>query len=187
LAVAVLVLALAACGGGGDDEGDIADVIQTSLKSTDPANCTKLATQQFVNQTDFSTGEQAIKECQDAAADTSDNPDSVEVTQIEVDGDNAAANVSFTGGSFGGSTLAVALVKDGEGWKLDKITDIVNLDVATFKQAFADRVAASGDASAQVKACITQAIQGASADQIKQALLGGTEQDLITLFSQCIP
>jgi hypothetical protein len=187
LAVLAASLALASCGGGNDDEGHITDVIQTSVKSTDPADCTKLATQNFVNQTEFSTGEQAIKECQDDAADTSDDPDSVEVTDVKVDGDNATANVAFTGGSFGGSTLAVALVKDGDQWKLDKITDIVNLDVATFKQSFADRLAASGDVPAQVKTCITQAIQNASEDQIKQALLGGTEQDLVTLFAQCIP
>jgi hypothetical protein len=187
LPVLVLPLALTACGGGSDDEGDITDVIQTSVKSTDPGDCTKLETQQFVNQTNFSTGEDAIKECQDDAADTSDNPDSTEVTSIKVDGDNATANVAFTGGSFGGSTLAVALVKDDEAWKLDRITGIVNLDVATFKQSFADRLAASGGAPEQVTACITQAIQGASEDQIKQTLLGGTEQDLVRLFSACIP
>jgi hypothetical protein len=187
LLVLALPLALTACGGGSDDEGDITDAIQTSVKSTDPADCTKLATQQFVNQTEFSTGEQAIKECQDDAADTSDDPNSVEVTDIKVDGANATANVAFTGGSFGGSTLAVALVKDGDQWKLDKITDIVNLDVATFRQSFGDRLAASPDVPAQVKTCITQAIQGASPDQIKQALLGGTEQDVVTLFSTCIP
>jgi hypothetical protein len=180
-------LTLAACGGGSDDEGDIADVIATSVKSTDPADCTKLETQRFVEQTEFSTGQQAITECQQDASDTSDDPDSVDVSDIKVDGDNATANVAFTGGSFGGSTLAVALVKDGDQWKLDKITDIVSLDVATFKQSFADRLAASGDVPAQVKSCIGQAIQGASEDQIKQVLLGGTEQDLVALFSQCIP
>jgi len=187
LLVLALSLTLTACGGGSDDEGDITDVIQTSVRSTDPADCTQLATQQFVNQTEFSTGAQAIKECQDDAADTSDDPDSVQVTDITVDGDNATANVAFSGGSFGGSTLSLALVKDADQWKLDKIADIVNLDVTTFKRSFADRLNASGDVPAQVKTCITQAIQGASEDQIKQALLGGTEQDLVTLFSQCIP
>jgi hypothetical protein len=187
LAVLAASLVLAACGGGADDEGDITGVIQTSVTSTDPADCTKLATQQFVNQTEFSTGDQAIKECQDDAADASDNPDSVEVTEIKVGGDDATANVDFTGGSFGGSTLAVAMVKDGDQWKLDRITGIVNLDVATFKRSFADRVAASGDVPAQVRSCITEAIRDASEDQIKQALLGGTEQDLVALFSRCIP
>jgi hypothetical protein len=187
LAVLAASLTLAACGGGADDEGDITDAIRTSVTSTDPADCTNLATQQFVNQTEFSTGDQAIKECQEDAADSSDDPDSVEVTEVKVDGDDATANVAFTGGSFGGSTLAVALVKDGDQWKLDRISGIVNLDVATFKRSFADRVAASGDVPAQVKSCITEAVQGASEDQIKQALLGGTEQDLVALFSQCIP
>jgi hypothetical protein len=183
-----LALVLAACGGGGsDDEGEITDVITTSVKSTDPADCTKLETQRFVEQTEFSTGPAAVTECQQDASDTSDDPDSVDVADIKVDGDNATANVTFTGGSFGGSTLTVALVKDGDQWKLDKITDIVSLDVATFKRSFADRLAASGDVPAQIKSCIGQAIQGASEQQIKQALLGGTEQDLVGLFSQCLP
>jgi hypothetical protein len=186
-ALLAAAFALVACGGGGDDEGDITDVLTTSVKSTDPADCTKLETQQFVEQTEFSTGPEAVTECQQDASDTSDDPDSVDVTDIQVDGDNATANVAFTGGSFGGSTLTVALVKDGDQWKLDRITDIVTLDVATFKQSFADRLAASGDVPAQVKSCIGQAIQGASEDQIKQALLSGTEQDLVALFSQCIP
>lgn len=179
--------ALVACGGGSDDEGDITEVISTSVKSTDPGDCTKLETRRFVEQTEFSTGQDAVRECQVNAADTSDDPDSVDVTDIKVDGDNATANVAFTGGSFGGSTLAVALVKDGDQWKLDRITDIVSLDVATFKRSFADRLAASGDVPPQVKSCIGQAIQAAGADQIKQALLGGTEDDLVALFSQCIP
>jgi hypothetical protein len=191
LVLALLVLGLplvfAACGGGSDDEGDITDVIQTSVKSTDPGDCTKLETTRFVEQTEFSTGQDAIKECQDDASDTSDDPDSVNVTDIKVDGDNATANVAFVGGSFGGSTLTVALIKDGDQWKLDRITDIVSLDLAAFKQSFSDRLAASGDVPAQLKTCIDQAIQGASEDQIKQALLGGTEQDLLALFAQCIP
>jgi hypothetical protein len=186
-ALLAATFALAACGGGSDDEGGITGVITTSVKSTDPADCTKVETQRFVEQTEFSTGQEAITECRQDASDTSDDPDSVDVTDIKVDGDNASANVAFTGGSFGGSTLTVALVNDGDQWKLDGITDIVSLDVATFKQSFTDRLAASGDVPAPVKSCIGQAIQAASANQIKQALLGGTEQDLVALFSQCIP
>src|SRR5262245_55412419 len=108
-----LPLTLAACGGGdsGDDEGDVTEVIETSVKTTDPADCTKLATQQFLEQTTFETGDAAVQQCEEDATDPTGDPDSVEVSDVSVDGDTASANVAFTGGTFDGSTISVEVAK----------------------------------------------------------------------------
>lgn len=48
--------------------------------------------------------------------------------------------MTFHGGSFDGSTLKVDLAKDGDQWKLDKITDIPTFNFPGMVQAFAARL-----------------------------------------------
>ncbi|MGH2986495.1 MAG: hypothetical protein ACRDLO_07405, partial [Solirubrobacterales bacterium] len=98
-------LALGACGGddddgGGEEEDAITEVIETSVTSTDPAKCTRVETQAFLEQTNFSVGDEAVRDCEEDAADTADDPDSVDVENIEVDGSDARADATFTGGGF---------------------------------------------------------------------------------------
>jgi hypothetical protein len=72
----------------------------------DPAKCTTLETQRFVGQTqavaantviaeDAATGEQVVRDCEEDAGDTPADlvaADSVQVSNIEVDGDKATAD-----------------------------------------------------------------------------------------------
>lgn len=190
--VALLVAApllLAACGGdGGDsDEDQITEVITTSVKTTDPADCTKLQTQRFVEQSNYATGEDAVAQCEEDVKDTSNDPDSVEVTDISVDGDSATANVTFEGAALDGSTATVALVKDGDQWKLDELTDIPELNAEAFKSALAEQISTDESIPPQIGDCIASSVNQASDAQIKQAIVGGTEQDLVALFGDCIP
>jgi hypothetical protein len=191
LPVAVLCssVGIVACGGGGgnDDSAQITDVIQTSAKSTDPADCTKLETQQFVEQTELASGQAAIQQCQKDAADTSDDPSSVDVTDVESSGDTGSANVAFHGGSFDGSTLSVALTKDGDQWKLDKVTGIPNFNFAGLVHALTAKFNAEGSIPPQVASCIVQAFTSAGADQVKSIILSGNGDQLTALFSSCIP
>jgi hypothetical protein len=190
LPVAVLFssLVIVACGGGGgnSDTSQITDVIQTASTSTAPADCTKLQTQQFVEQTNFTTGPAALQACQKNAADTTDNPTSVDVSNVSVNGNNATANVTFHGSSLDGSTLTVALIKDGNQWKMDKITGVPTLNLAAIKQQFAQQLQAQGSIPPQVASCIQSAFSQVTADQVKQALLNGSQGGLVNLFSQCI-
>jgi hypothetical protein len=188
-AAAVLAaLALAACGGGGnDDDGDITDVIQTSVKSTDPNDCTELQTQSFLEQTEFESGEEAVQSCREDAADSSNDPDSAEVNDVEVDGDNATATVAIQGGPLSGATIAVALVKDGDQWKLDRITDVPELDVDAFKSAFAEEIAKSADLPGPVATCMANAFNRVTEEQVKQLLVSGDQQQLLAIFQECIP
>jgi hypothetical protein len=191
LPVAVLFssLLIVACGGGGgnDDSSQITDVIQTTVTTTDPADCTKLETQQFVEQSELTSGPAALQQCQKDAADTSDNPSSVDVTDVKTSGNTGTANVAFHGGSFDGSTLSVSLIKDGDQWKLDKITDIPNFNFPGLVQALTAKFNSEGSIPPQVASCIVQAFNNAGADQVKSIILSGNGDQLTALFSTCAP
>ena len=188
-------LALVGCGGSGDndttgtaggDEAQIASTISTSVTSTDPADCNKLETQRFLEQIHFTTGASAVKACQQDAPDTSDDPDSVDVTDIQVDGSGATANVAFHGGGFDGSTLTMALVKEGDQWKLDQITAVPTFDLAAFDAAFTQRLSKQQGVSAAGTACVTRALNSAGSDVVKQTLISGDASQLLGLISPCL-
>jgi hypothetical protein len=180
---------LAACGGGGgnDDNAQITDLIQTAVKSTDPTDCTKLQTQQFVEQTELQSGQAAIRQCQKDASDTTDNPDSVAITNVTSSGATGSADVTFHGGSFDGSTLTVAVNKAGDQWKLDKITDIPNFNFPGMVQALSAKLNSDSTIPPEVASCITQAFDNAGADQVKSIILSGSGDQLTALFSTCAP
>lgn len=191
--LAVLVAAplmLAACGGddgGGDDEDQITEAIQVSATSTNPEDCTKLSTQTFMEQTQQATGEDAVAQCEADAEDDSDDPDSVEVSAVSVDGDSATADATFSGGGFDGSTLSVALVKEGDQWRLDEITDIPELNLDAFKTAFAEQIAQTSDIPPQIADCINGVVQGLDENQVKDIILSGSEDALTELLGECLP
>lgn len=105
------------------DEDAITEVIEYATTSGDPAVCTDAQTQAFTDQTNEGSGTAAIKSCERDAKDTP--ADEVEVSNIEVDGGSATAEIAVTGGSFDGQTLGVGLVKDGDEWKLDEFREFV--------------------------------------------------------------
>jgi hypothetical protein len=191
LPVAVLCssLVVVACGGGGgnDDSSQITDMIQSSVTSTDPADCTKLETEQFVEQSELTAGPAALQQCQKDAADTSDNPSSVDVTDVKTSGNTGTANVAFHGGSFDGSTISVSLIKDGDQWKLDKITDIPSFNFPGLVHALTAKFSSEGSIPPQVATCIVQAFNNAGADQVKSIILSGNGDQLTALFSTCAP
>ncbi len=47
---------------------------------------------------------------------------------VEVDGSNATAEAALSGGNLDGQDLEVALVKDGDQWKLDEVADFTKFD-----------------------------------------------------------
>jgi hypothetical protein len=196
LAALATALALAGCGGSGDgsttattggtDQAQIADAIRTSVTSSDPADCTRLETQRFIEQIHFTTGAQALKACERDAPDTTDDPDSVDVTDVQVNGASATANVAFHGGGFDGSTLSMALVKGGDQWKLDRITAVPTFDLAAFSKAFTQRLSSNQNVAGPATACITKALDSAGPDSVKGALISGESSQLLSLIAPCL-
>jgi len=111
--------ALAACGGGGtSDEDQIREVSEQAITSSDPAICDDLATQHFIDS--FYSG--SISDCKKDVEDTSDNPDSIKVEAIKIDGDKASADITYVGGPSDGQGLFAEYVKEEDQWKFDNAT-----------------------------------------------------------------
>jgi hypothetical protein len=187
LACLVLPLTLSACGGdddGGNDEEEITEAIETVAVSTDPADCTELQTQNFLDQNEIADGEEAIAECEEGAEDASGNPESIAVADVAVDGDSATASATPTGSPLDGQTLEVALVKDDDQWKLDEFTDIPNFDSQAYIENLAAQIDASGQLQNEQGFCFGQQLALSSEEDLKAMALGDSEI-LLDLFATC--
>lgn len=191
LLMLVLPVILAACGGdgddgGGEDEDAVTEAIEVSATSTDPADCTRLQTQEFMEQTTLETGEAAVEQCEEDAPKTFDDPDSVEVSNVSVDGSDATADVAFTGGAFDGSTVSLALVEEGDQWKVNEITDIPEFDFEGFVASFREVATTEGELPPQVVNCIADAFTTAGAEEMKSIVVEGDAEGLNSVITPCI-
>lgn len=186
LALLALALGLAACGGSDEsDEDKIVDVIETSVTSTDPADCEKFATQAFLEQTELSEGKEALESCEESAKDTEDDPDSVEVTEVEVDGSSATADAAFTGGSFDGQALSVALVEEDGDWKLDEITGFSKLDKEQLATSFEEAFEEEEDFDPQVASCFGETLRELPDPEVEEVVIGGSVDPVIAIVEGC--
>jgi ABC-type glycerol-3-phosphate transport system substrate-binding protein len=185
-ALLVSALTLVACGSSGSsDEEKIEEAIETSATASDPANCTKLETPAFSEQSSGESGKAAIKACEEEAKDPEGKAESVAVSEVEVDGSKATANAAITGGSLEGQTASIALVEEGGQWKLDQITGFVKLDQEQLAKVFEEQLEKSGEVKPEVTACIVAGIEGASKDEAEEFILDPSNQALGELAESC--
>lgn len=186
LALLALALGLVACGGGGDsDEDKVVEVIETSVTSTDPADCKELATQAFLEQTEFEQGAAAVKSCEESTKDTSDDPDSVDVSEVEVDGSSATADVAFTGGSFDGQTLSVALVEEDGDWKMNEVTGFAEFDQERFATSFEEAFEREEDVDPQLATCFAEVIRELPKGEAEGLVISGSSDPLVEILEGC--
>lgn len=186
LALLALALGLAACGGGESDEDKIVEVIETSATSTDPADCEALATQAFLEQTQFSQGEEAVESCEESAKETKDNPDSVEVSAVEIDGSSATAEAAFAGGNFDGQTFTAALVEEDGDWKLDEITGFAEFDQEQLADSLEEALLSEGDSvEKELGECFGETIREVPQAQAEALILDGSGEAIVEIIEGC--
>lgn len=186
VAAATAALALAACGGDdNNDDADITEAIEQAATNDSPEVCTEFQTVAFNEQTQYETGDAAVQACEDDAGNGDTAGDSVEVSNIEVDGDTATADVAFTGGGLDAQELAVGLVKEDDQWKLDSLDEFVTFDKEAFSNALVSEAEADGDTPPQVLDCLQQQLDATGEEELQSAYLSGDEQQLVDLFGSC--
>jgi hypothetical protein len=183
----VSALALAACGSSGsNDEGEIEEAIETSATSTDPADCKKLSTQAFMEQSTSTSGAEAVEECEEEASDPKDIAESVAVTNVEVEGEEATADAAFTGGSFDGQTVELALVKEDDQWKLNEVEGFAKLDQPALVEALEVQFEeGESELSEETTTCILEGFEEASQPEIEELLLSGSSEPIEELAEEC--
>jgi hypothetical protein len=187
LALLALALGLVACGGSSEsDEDKVVDVIETSALSTDPGDCKELATQAFLEQTELEQGSAAVKSCEESAEETEGDPESVDVSKVEVDGSAATADVAFTGGNFDGQTLSVALIEEDGDWKMDEITGFAEFDQDKLADAFAEGLQSGEDAlDPQLATCFAEVIREMPKPEAEEAIIGGSADPIVAIIEGC--
>jgi ABC-type glycerol-3-phosphate transport system substrate-binding protein len=181
----VSALALVACGGGSSDESEIEEAIETSATTGDPSNCTKLETANFVEQSTSESGKAAIKTCEEEAKkEPESRAESVEVTEVEVDGSKATANAAVTGGSLDNQTVSIALVEE-DGWKLNELTGFVKLDQGALAKVFEGQLEKSGELNSEQTSCIVEGLEEASKEEIEEIILSGNSTPIEELAEGC--
>jgi hypothetical protein len=184
--VIVSAFSLVACGGGSDsgDESEIEAAIEASATSSKPADCKKFNTQKFMEQTARSKGTEAVETCEKEASEGT-GAQSAAVSNVEVDGSKATADVALTGGSLGGQEVQVALVQEGDQWKLDELTGFAKFDQATVVKTFEEEFAKSKEVSQSLASCIVKDFEEAPQAKLEDALLSGSTEGFEELAGSC--
>jgi hypothetical protein len=156
------------------DDVDIAQTIETVATSSDPAFCDALVTDRYLRQTTGLEPPFADESCEQAAS--LPGPESVEVDDVDVEGDAATAVVTADGGSLDGSSVLVGLVNDDGEWKLDRRIEVERLDREGFETAYREElVRPEYGFSPDGADCAVAMTQRLSDSELERALLGEFE------------
>jgi hypothetical protein len=182
-AIAVMVaailaaLALAACGGddgGSEDEDQITEAIEKSASEADASACTEFQTQNFVEQTSGGTGEEAVERCRESQQEEP-LADSVDVSDIEIDGDSANAVAALSGGFIDGQSLELGLAKEGGQWKLDELVGFAEFDREKYVDTIVQGIGEETDGAQEIQTCVRQRIEEVSDEQLQETFLGNDD------------
>lgn len=181
-----LTVGLAACGSGGESaEEKITGMIERSATSTDPATCKETQTLAFMEQMSGGSGKEAEKECEEETKSGEDNPKAVNVSEVEVNGEKATANVEFEGGNFGGQTVEVALVEEEGTWKLNELTGFAKFDPTKLVGALAKKLEEEPEIEPQVASCIVEGLEEAPKEELENLVIENNTQPIVELAESC--
>jgi hypothetical protein len=190
LAIACLLvssaLAVVACGSSGNsDESQVEEAIETSATTTNPADCTKLNTQQFMEQTTQESGKAAVESCEEEAQ-KEEGAESAEVANVSVSESTATAEAALTGGSLSGQTVEVELVKAGEQWKLNEVVKFTKFDQAALVEAFKQELSkASNEVNPKFATCFVKALEETDQHGIEAMIFGGNAKAFQEIAEGC--
>lgn len=153
--------------------------------SSDPAQCTELYTTRglevAVGSTDLDTCREAVR--------TSEPADEMVVDRVVVDGGTATARVTSVDGASAGLAQTLALVLDGDRWKVDGVAGLAVADRGAFDDRVARELARWGPQvlPPDSLACVQQQLQRVPDAEVVAAFQEGRAHDpAVSAISSCL-
>jgi len=114
---------------GSGEREELETMIHAATVDTGPGSCSKYETLHFLEVMYDREGEAAVRACEESALDPlREEPRSVDVSQIDIEGDSATAVIGFEGSLFDGQKLKYGFVERGGEWKFDEMVGFAVLD-----------------------------------------------------------
>ncbi len=185
LLVIAVAIGLTACGAGGDETATVEEVIETAATSKDPVDCKKLQTQGFMEQTSHQSGSAAVSQCEEEAKQGA-GAEKVAVSNVAIDGSDATAEVKLQGGNLTGQTIEVALVDDGDQWKMDKVVKFTKYDQASLIDFFSKEFKKSSSGiSPKLASCLLGVFEKSSQAEVEDLFISGSSKALEEAAESC--
>lgn len=173
IALLAAALALSACGGGGSssssgggDESSIETAIEKDATSDKPSKCIEFETVKFNEQTTGMSGAKATEACEEEADE--EPAESVDVSDVEVEGESATAQVAVTGSSLNSQTLELELVKEGGDWKLNQALAFTKFDAKALGETLEKGLEKIGELEAGQIKCLGEGVAELSQSEAEE-------------------
>lgn len=177
--------ALVACGSSESEESKVEEAIETAAVTTNPSDCAKFETQQFMEETTKEKGEGALKSCEEEA-EKGENAKSVEISNVKVEGSDATAEAALMGGGgLDGQTLEVSLVKEGDQWKLDEAVRFTKFSSAALVEALEREIDKAGESGSKFATCFVEAVKGLDRSEAEELFFDPTGRGFGEIAKSC--
>jgi hypothetical protein len=186
-------LALSACGGGsstaasgGGDDAAIEGAIETAATSSDPSKCSEVQTQSFNETETGTTGAKSLEACEEAAEEEeTELAESVTVSSIEVEGEEAAAAAAFEGGALGGQIVATGLQEEDGDWKVDAFFAFIKYDPASLAASLESTLAEEEGISPELAACVAEGVEELTEEEVEMIFFEKEEEGFEEIVAAC--
>lgn len=182
--VVVAALGLSACGGGRDDERQVADVLRAGLTSKDPeVVCEGSLSGDLLRR--VYGGAARCHRIEGKDAQQGNQARSAQVTDVKVDGERATAVVHLRGGDQDGARGALSLVAQDGDWRIS------DLSPALLRSQFEAGMRTDRELGAEIKRCIGERVLALGDAELRELAYGSigervaAQRRLVTMFGNC--
>ncbi len=147
---------------------------------TTPSKCTELQTLKF-NEQEKGSGPKATELCEKEAAEHEEPAESVNVSNVEVEGGTATAEAAIEGSALNGQTVELELVEEGGKWKLNQFLGFASYDGEALAEGVEKGLEKQGGLPASEVKCFADGVRGMSEEEAEEVAFEGNVEVLEAL------